>query len=147
MIDQSKVDYDVEVVRSIADKITSLHRERGIAIVKFTHQKLGDRYDSVDVTISSGKSQCSLNRYAMLGFCLWNHTDKILIIHNHPNEICRASEDDVWHASDLKKDLKKFNITLLDSVIVTKNDMWSIAEHDWKYVSSKEVTELNKKEQ
>ena len=134
MIDQKKVEYDINVVRDIADRIVYLNKERSIAIIKIDHETRGDLYNSLDITIKSSKTSVTFNYYAILGFCLWHHTNKVLMIHNHPNEYCIASEDDVWEACDLRKELKEFNVTLLDSVIVTKDDMWSIAEHNWKFI-------------
>lgn len=133
MINQKNVEYDVNVVRDIADRIVYLNKERSIAIIKIDHETRGDLYDKLDITMESKKTSVILNRFAILGFCIWNKTYKVLIIHNHPNEYCVASKDDVFEACYLRKELKKFNVTLLDSVVVTKDDMWSIAEHNWEY--------------
>lgn len=135
MIDKSKVDYDPGIIYGPSRNIRTMKKERTLQIVR---EKEG-YIITFDITQRSSAGKSSFSFYTVLGVCVAKGVDKAIIIHNHPNGVCRASQLDVNEAISLRDELKEFNITLVDSVIVTTDDEWSIAEHDWKYVSAKDV--------
>lgn len=140
MINKNKVDYNPGIIIGPARAIRDFKKEHQLSIVRCT-----DGYIlTVDITLRSSKSSCKFLLYTLIGLCIAEKTDRVILIHNHPNNVCRASEEDVKIALSLREELKEYNITLVDSVIVTQDDEYSIAEHNWKYLSSKELTELNK---
>lgn len=51
----------------------------------------------------------------------------LFLVHNHPNGNCSPSQADTDAYNNLKKRLIQYGITVLDSVIVAKNKVYSIA--------------------
>lgn len=50
----------------------------------------------------------------------------VVLVHNHPSTICFPSDDDVINSVSIKKDLMKLGINLVDHIIVTKENAYSI---------------------
>lgn len=138
MIDEKKVDYDPGIIFGPSRDIRDFKKEHQLSIVRCDEGYIL----TVDVTLRSSKSSCKFYPYTLIGLCIAEKTDRVILIHNHPNNVCRASEEDVKIAVSLREELKEYNITLVDSVIVTHDDEYSIAEHDWKYLSSKDVSNI-----
>lgn len=133
MINRKKISYDLDIIMRAAVELKNLPRERESCVIILGKIK----YSQVcDVTKGSRKDSCSRDFYRLLGFCVANYAKQVIVLHNHPspNPNCWASEKDVESANELKERLKEFDIELIDSVVVSEDDMWSIAEHKWEYV-------------
>lgn len=53
---------------------------------------------------------------------------KFLLIHNHPNKLIDPSLEDLNFIKLLKEEIKKFNLILVDSIIVSEDDYFSFYE-------------------
>lgn len=135
-IDKSKVKYDIETIKSTCIEFCREKMEKAYCVVWDPEKKI---YAHHNITSISRKKSVTPDYYALLGFCIEHNAKYVIDIHNHPttrnNDImCYASEPDVLSALDWREKLQKHGITLLDSLIVTEDlNLWSIAEHDWKY--------------
>lgn len=141
MINRKKIEYDIDYVRQVAGIIADQKKEREWGIFWFPEEQ---HYERCDITEKSNKTSVVRDIYRLVGFCVCNNAKRVIILHNHPIDVCWASEDDVASALLLKKRLTELNIELIDSVITTKDDMWSIAEHKWEYVEPEYWTEKYK---
>ena len=56
----------------------------------------------------------------------------IILIHNHPSGDVEPSEDDLEMTHKLKLAGEFLNIKMLDHIIISQSDFYSIASHLWK---------------
>lgn len=56
----------------------------------------------------------------------------IILIHNHPSGDVEPSEDDLEMTHKLKLAGEFLNIKVLDHIIISQSDFYSIASHLWK---------------
>ncbi|MCL2109617.1 MAG: DNA repair protein RadC [Oscillospiraceae bacterium] len=75
-----------------------------------------------------GKVQLSLRSFLKQVFK--SGTDRVVIAHNHPNGGCIPSKNDIEITEELFKFLKKIDIELIDHIIVGKDGVWSMREHE-----------------
>lgn len=54
------------------------------------------------------------------------HADKVILVHNHPSGNSYPSDEDIKEANNVKAALAYIGITLVDSLIVTRNEVTSI---------------------
>lgn len=54
----------------------------------------------------------------------------IILVHNHPSESEKPSNEDIKVTKDIKEMLKLLNINLLDHIIITKNNYYSFADNN-----------------
>jgi len=59
-----------------------------------------------------------------------SRSNRIVITHNHPYGSCIPSRADVDSTHDLHEFLKKMDIELVDHVIVGRDGVWSMREHE-----------------
>lgn len=54
---------------------------------------------------------------------------KIVLAHNHPSQICLPSSSDIYFTKDLRLELKKFHVELIDHFILTRQHYFSLGEN------------------
>lgn len=138
MINEKKYPYDMSTIRRSARQIALLKKERERCIIWIPGK---DCYMSCDVTQISRKKSLELDVYRLVGFCICNKAESVIMMHNHPDDRCWASPADIFTSNSLKEQLQEYNIKLLDALIITSDDMWSIAEHNWEYVEPRVFSE------
>ncbi len=62
----------------------------------------------------------------LMDFVLENKCDRVIIAHNHPKGNALASKDDFYATRDLVNDFKKFDIEIVDHIIVGENGSLSM---------------------
>lgn len=60
---------------------------------------------------------------------LHNHATGIIIVHNHPGESLKPSEDDCSITKAIKEALETVDIVLLDNIIIGGNGYFSFKEN------------------
>lgn len=93
---------------------------------KLIHQNLlyKGTYDSLKVDIKD-----------ILYLAITYHSNKIICVHNHPSGDSEPSFSDLKITAEIKKQLKVFDITLLDHIIIGWENYYSI-NLDKKYIFS-----------
>jgi len=61
--------------------------------------------------------------------CLENHSNKIILVHNHPSNNVSASKEDISITQVIKESCELMNIDVLDHLIVSRNNYFSFKEN------------------
>ena len=80
--------------------------------------------------ISSGKTHSttiSFKEVAQVAFL--SNACSCILVHNHPSGNVNPSENDLKITIQAKKVLKLIDVTLLDHIIITQEELYSFAEH------------------
>ena len=75
-----------------------------------------------------GITSCVVDVRIILSVALKTLATGIILVHNHPSGNLKPSQDDVNITKKLKESCKLLDITLLDHLIVTKDDFYSFAD-------------------
>lgn len=67
-----------------------------------------------------------LSNYEIIKKVKKYHCSKIVLIHNHPNDNCNPSDEDILSTYRLKNDCELNNIKLIDHFIISKNSVNSV---------------------
>ena len=62
----------------------------------------------------------------ILRTALINACSSVILVHNHPANSLKPSQDDIYFTNTANKFLRTFNIQLMDHIIVTENDYTSM---------------------
>lgn len=78
---------------------------------------------------SQDDDQTAINVQTITRWCLNNHSRAVIMAHNHPNQNVKPSINDLNISKELQNALLLFNILLLDSIVVTDRDYYSLAQN------------------
>lgn len=75
--------------------------------------------------IEGVKSHINMNIYNIVKYVIINNCSKFLILHNHLNNNCEPSINDIEYIKKLKIVSLEFELILLDSIIISNNNFFS----------------------
>jgi DNA repair protein RadC len=85
---------------------------------------------SIKHLFSGGLTSASVDMRVLYRNALLNGAAKIVIAHNHPSGIAEPSEADKHLTKEVARAGMVLGIDLLDSIIVTEKDVFSMRLHD-----------------
>ena len=66
----------------------------------------------------------------MIKFVIQNGAIKFIVVHNHTGNLIEPSLEDLNYTKTLQTEAKKFNLNLIDSIILNREDYFSFFEGD-----------------
>lgn len=112
----------IDVYKYVFFKINNSFQERVIVLFLSSKNKL--IYEEVS---SIGDEQSAIiNNKLICKIAIEKYAKKVIICHNHPSLKCEPSIEDISSYINLKEALILFNIELLDSLIISINQFFSI---------------------
>lgn len=87
-----------------------------------------------------GSASVSIDSKDIIRTALINGNDRVILVHNHPSNSLKPSEQDKYLSNVTNKLLKTFSVELIDHIIVTENEyvsMGNLNEIDRNYEDSK----------
>lgn len=113
----------LDIIKCLKDEISDLYFESYYIAAFQDYQLIGI------MNVSKGdKGSCSAYLNNIMTFIALTGANKCIGFHNHPNNSCRPSDDDITSFYLKHASLKEFDIYLLDDVIITKMGYYSIAD-------------------
>lgn len=122
---QIKSAYDAEsFIRPYFEECMDDHEE-----VKIIHLNNHNKVVNVDHHSSGGITACVSDTRLILQKALLIKTTGIIVVHNHPSGQLKASNADKAFTKKLKQACEIIEIKLLDSLILTRESYYSLAEN------------------
>lgn len=123
--DKQKLCSPEAVVRYMQNRIGHLEHEQLWAIY------LNVKNEWLDcMSVSKGSlNQTSINKQEICYHALKLKAAHVILVHNHPSGDVQASQADLMVTKQMYRLLKYFDVLLLDHIVVSKNQFYSIRNH------------------
>lgn len=92
--------------------------------LKSDNEVIGDKLISLGGTQDTPVDVKDVARTAVL-----TNASAVILVHNHPSTNAKPSDNDWKSTREIKEALEIFNIELLDHVIISQEDTYSMKEH------------------
>ena len=106
----------------LRDKIGGKEKEFILALVTDSQNKVIEQKIIQEGTVN----YCNIYPREILKFILENNGVGLILAHNHPSGKCEPSNDDINLTNNLEKILKEIDIKLLDHIVITQENAFSI---------------------
>ena len=100
----------------------------------------GNHIRNIDILGIGGSSSIEIDAKYIVRKAIINANDRVILVHNHPSNSLKPSEQDKYLSNVTNKLLKTFSVELIDHIIVTENEyvsMGNLNEIDRNYEDSK----------
>ena len=121
-IDDSRKSFDLILQKWEEDRI-EMQEEVKILLLNRNNKVLG-----IYALAKGGISSCVVDVRIILAVALKALATGIILVHNHPSGNLQPSTDDKKITEQLNSSCKIMGITLLDHLIITKDDYFSFAD-------------------
>ena len=121
-IDDSRKSFDLILQKWEQDRI-EMQEEVKILLLNRNNKVLG-----IYALAKGGISSCVVDVRIILAVALKALATGIILVHNHPSGNLQPSADDKKITEQLNSSCKLMGITLLDHLIITKDDYFSFAD-------------------
>lgn len=122
-IKNSKESYDV-LLNSWNKNIIELQEEFKLLLLNRANQVLG-----VYALSKGGTASCVVDTKLVFSVALKCNATSIIVAHNHPSGNLKPSEADKAITEKLKKAGQYLDISLLDHLIITKDNFYSLSDN------------------
>lgn len=85
-----------------------------------------------------------LDTKEIIRLALFSSSDKVILVHNHPSNDTQPSKQDLEMTQISQLILQVFNIELLDHIVVTENDYYSIVQDINNEIEIKKINMMSK---
>ncbi len=115
----------IDAARILRDMYTYIEAEAVTMILLNNHKKV--LFSGLVYVDGSNSVQVDLRRITQMA--LSYDATAMILGHNHPSGICQPSLHDISANNQIEGSLSHLGITMLDHIIVTENNFYSLAEH------------------
>lgn len=113
-----------EFIRPYFEECMDDHEE-----VKIIHLSRANTIVNVDHHASGNESGCTVSIKMILQKAILIKTEALIFVHNHPSGSLKASTADIQLTNRLKEACKLLDLSLLDSLILTRETYYSLADN------------------
>ena len=86
------------------------------------------RVVSCDMMFEGTVNAASISTRAIVEAAIRHNSSNVLLAHNHPQGLALPSNEDIVTTQDIKKALAAVEVTLVDHIIVVRDDCVSLLE-------------------